>query len=114
MRVVREIENMAQTLDDTFHALAHPYRRRLLTALAEHDLQADDTLHVLEDVPIENTQRTELRTELYHTHIPKLEEAGLIHRARDANQVMKGPQFDEIRPVLKLLTDDPDELSLYA
>lgn len=102
---------MAPTLDDAFRALAHPDRRRLLTSLAEHNPQADDTLHVPEDAPIENTQREQRRIQLYHTHLPKLEDAGLIRWDRDAHQVTEGPQFDDIRPILKLLADDPDELS---
>ena len=103
---------MAPYPDDALRALAHPDRRRLLRALAEHNPQPDDTLHVPEDVPFENPKREQLRIRLYHTHLPKLEEAGLIHWDRDAHKVTKGPQFGEVRPLLNLLTES-DESSPY-
>ena len=39
----------------------------------------------------------DLQVELFHTHLPMLEEAGFIRWDRGAHEVVKGPNFDELR-----------------
>jgi hypothetical protein len=45
-----------------------------------------------------------------HVHLPKLVEYGFVVWDEDEHEVEKGPNFDEIRPVLELLNDHAEEL----
>jgi len=45
-----------------------------------------------------------------HIHLPKLEEYGFIDWDRNSNEVSKGANFEEIRPLLEMLADHEDEL----
>lgn len=47
---------------------------------------------------------------LYHIHLPKLAAAGFIEWDREANKVEKGPQFEEIRPLLELMEEHRETL----
>lgn len=47
---------------------------------------------------------------LVQNHLPKLEDAGFIQWDRDRDVVTRGPQFDEIGPLVQLLLDHADEL----
>jgi hypothetical protein len=47
---------------------------------------------------------------LTHVHLPKLADYGFIEGDRANDEVIKGPAFDEIRPLLKLLDTHQDEL----
>lgn len=40
---------------------------------------------------------------LYHAHLPKLAERGLIEWERDTNTVSRGPKFVAIEPALNVL-----------
>lgn len=68
--------------DDAFSALAHPVRRQLLVALLESD--APKGLSELSrSLNTESTRGTgegshEIRISLYHNHVPKLDEAGIV------------------------------------
>lgn len=48
--------------------------------------------------------------ELKHTHLPKLADAGYIEWDRETGRISKGPNFDEIEPLLELLENHADEL----
>ena len=45
-----------------------------------------------------------------HVHLPKLADYGLIECDRESAKIPKGPTFDEIRPLIELLTDHEGEL----
>ena len=47
---------------------------------------------------------------LIHTHLPKLAELGYIDWNREDRSIRHGPQFDEVAPVLSVLTDNRDRL----
>ncbi len=96
-------------MDECFEALANIHRRRMLVALLDHNPQ-EDTIAVPEDVHDGEQALEVLQTEFYHSHLPQLEEAGFIGWNRDTHEVVKGPRFDEIRPLLELMRDHPDEL----
>ena len=49
-------------------------------------------------------------TELFHIHLPKLEEMGYITWDQNTNQISKGPKWDEIAPLLQLIYNHQDEL----
>ena len=96
-------------MDDCFDALANIHRRRVLIALLDNNPQRDDVA-VPEDVHDGEKALEALQIELYHIHLPRLEEAGFIHWNPDTHEVVKGPRFDKIRPLLELIRDHADEL----
>lgn len=96
--------------DAILDALRNSHRRRLLVDLMEHDPQQDVGVNVPEAIQVRRADLDDLRVELYHTHLPKLEELGYIRWERGAHEVTKGPNFDEIRPLLELIEDHRDEL----
>ena len=94
-------------LDEQFDALSKPHRRRLLVSLLEHNPQ--EVANVPENVHEGDRELEALQIEMYHVHLPKLEEAGFIEWKKHTHQVVKGPQFDEIRPLLEFLQIHTDE-----
>jgi len=105
---------MATLLDTTFRVLADPTRRRLLVALLEHNPQNDTALHPSDDVPLAEGETERLTHKLHHTRFPMLEGAGLIRWDRQNHELVTGPNFDEIRPILTLLMDNPDSITQPA
>lgn len=97
------------TMDEYFAALANTHRRRLLVALLNHNPQRDE-VNVPEDVHEGEMALEALQTELHHSHLPRLEEPGFIGWNRDTHEVVRGPRFDEIRPLLELMQEHADEL----
>lgn len=96
-------------MDDLFDAFANVHRRRLLAALLEHDPKRD-TIDVPEDVHEGEKDLESLRLAFYHSHLPRLADADIVRWDRETHDVRKGPRFDEIRPLLKLVGDDVNEL----
>jgi hypothetical protein len=97
-----------RTPDGAFRALANSHRRRLLLGLLEHNPQKDLTLPV--DIAFESEAADELRTELYHNHLPMLERLGFVEWDHQSMTVIKGAGFDEIRPLLEFIGRHRDEL----
>lgn len=91
-----------RTMNDTaFDALANEHRRTLLVDLLEDNPQ-DATAYI----PVDGDPgglKTEQRSQsaMYHTHQPKLDEYGYIHWNRDTNEIVKGPRFEELQPLLE-------------
>lgn len=97
-----------RTLDDCLDALGHVQRRKLLRALLVHNPQDDDPTRI--DPNESNDEELERLIAMKHVHLPKLEEYGFISWDRDTSEVSKGPDFDEIRPLLEVLADHEEEL----
>ncbi|MFP8956161.1 ArsR family transcriptional regulator [Natrialbaceae archaeon A-CW3] len=97
-------------MNTILEALANKYRRRVLIALLEHNPQDDHDPQIPDDVSIETGDLESLMINIRHTHLPKLEEAGFIEWNQEGNTVRKGPQFEEIRPLLELMENNADEL----
>lgn len=97
------------TLDECFEALQDRQRRRLLLALLESNPQ-DDTPLVTREVtpPDEDPERALVR--YHHVHLPKLERYALVDWDREAGQIVKGPAFGDVRPLLELLREGADTL----
>ncbi|MFC6962684.1 DUF7344 domain-containing protein [Halocatena marina] len=89
--------------------MSNKHRRRLLIELAEHASQDEVNVHVSTVVTTEVEDRKSMKIHMLHTHLPKLEKAGFIEWDRDQNVVRTGPQFERIRPVVKLLSEHADE-----
>jgi hypothetical protein len=64
-----------------------------------------DRTHSPGDRPLQR-----LETELYHTHLPKLEAEGVVEWDRETSAVSRGPAFEAVEPVLQLLAANPDAL----
>ncbi|TYL35963.1 transcriptional regulator [Natronococcus pandeyae] len=47
---------------------------------------------------------------LHHTHLPKLDDAGVIEWNPDSKTISRGPRFDEIAPLVELMIAHRDEL----
>ena len=97
-------------LNGWLSVLANVHRRRILMALMEHNPQEDTATHVPEGIHVGEAELDVLRVELHHTHLPKLDEVGLIRWKQAENEVVKGPRFDGIRPLLELMDNHADEL----
>ncbi|WP_262179846.1 ArsR family transcriptional regulator [Haloarcula laminariae] len=96
-------------LGHALEVLSNSYRRELLLALLEHNPQDDadrDPLDII-DPPLEPEV---LEVELFHEHLPKLEELGFIEWDRDTGKISKGPDWADIEPVLRLIADHRNEL----
>lgn len=104
------MENVGQTVsfDDMVEALADIQRRNLLVALLEHNPQNDSPVGIA-DSGSEGAAVERLVT-MNHVHLPKLVDYGFIHWDEESHEVRKGPNFDEIEPLLELLDDHEDEL----
>ena len=89
--------------------LSDSYRRELLLALLEHNPQNDDDRDPLDiiDPPLEPEV---LEIELFHKHLPKLEDQGVIEWNRDTGKISKGPDWGDIEPLLRLVKDHREEL----
>lgn len=100
---------MTPPTDEALRALAHPDRRRLLTALLECEHPTDDAVQALDVVPGARRDPARLSVELYHDHLPRLEDAGFLRWDGESFEVSAGPRFDEVRCALESMEDRPDE-----
>ena len=92
--------------DDILDALGHIQRRKLLVALLDHNPQ-DESPAVIAKEDIEALDNL---VSMKHVHLPKLETYGFIDWDQEHNEVHKGPNFDEIKPLLELMQGHEDEL----
>lgn len=97
-----------RTFDEMLDAVGDIQRRKLLVALLTHNPQDDESVAIVADESADE-ELTRL-VEMQHVHLPKLEDYGFITWNRDTNEVSKGPNFEEIRPLLELLRDHENEL----
>lgn len=97
-------------LDLGFRALASKQRRRLLLALLDESPQSDTDLRLPDDVQVDAGKRDVLELEYYHVHLPLLEQMGFIEWDQEDQRIERGPNYDEIAPLLELLVDHEDEL----
>ncbi|WP_222917179.1 ArsR family transcriptional regulator [Natrinema sp. SYSU A 869] len=53
-----------------------------------------------------------VRIEMYHIHLPKLDDAGFVEWDRERDQVRKGPKFETVEELLEQL--DGTEQTLHV
>lgn len=94
-------------LDTVFDVLANYHRRRLLVALLEHNPQ--EAVVVPNEEPPEDSEVERLDVAMVHVHLPKLEETGFVTWDPKADEVEKGPRFENLRPLLECVDDFADE-----
>lgn len=92
-------------IDRMFETLADRYRRLILLSVKREAVNTEDDLLLRSD-----SDHRETEIALVHNHLPKLEDEGFIEWDREAGEISKGPQFDEIAPLLELMENHADEL----
>ena len=95
--------------ESMFAVLQSDARRRLLVALLDHNPQRDE-VNVPDAAHVGEKELEVLQVAMYHHHLPMLEANGYVRWDREAHEVVKGPNFDEIRPLLELIHNHRDEL----
>lgn len=96
-------------LDSMFAVLSHPYRRRILTMIAERNPRDGDEFAV-EELATPEDDLSLFADEAYHGHLPKLDDAGYVEWDREDDVIRRGPRFHEIAPLIALMRDHADEL----
>ena len=96
------------TFDDQLSVLSNHHRRRLLVALAQQTPQPD-RLAPSRGLATDGGNRDQTIA-LQHIHLPKLADHGFIDWDQDAQRVTKGPQFNEIEPLLTVLSENQNVL----
>lgn len=96
--------------DAALELLSDARRRELLMALLERDLR-DDADAWLPVAALAESEGRDLELRLHHSHLPKLESTAVVDWRRESNEIRTGRRFDELRPLLRLLRDNPDVLS---
>ena len=100
------------SLDVMFDALRDPYRRRILLAVSDHNPRDinEFTQDEFASVDADEADPEQVELELFHSHLPKLDEKGYIDWSPETQTIRRGPNFDDIAPLLKLIGDHADEL----
>lgn len=81
--------------DQHFTALADEHRREILQTLLT---ESPRRLHAsTSDAP-------ERAIALHHTHLPHLEDVGLIEWETETDMIRRGPEFGNLEPLLEFLT----------
>ena len=96
-------------LDRLFDVLRHPRRRNILLFVSEHEARDGDAFSIA-DIDTEDDAIELPAVELYHSHLPRLDEAGYIRWDVDTDTIQRGPNFDEIAPLLDWMVGQEDEL----
>lgn len=99
---------MAATPAGQLGALSHRQQRQVLVAIFHQNPQ-DDT-PVDGDDPEPEEEELEALFGLRHYHLPELESKGFIEYDRENHHIIKGPNFEEIEPLVRLIDVHPDEL----
>lgn len=107
-----------------FELLAADRRRQILVMLCNADeiripeglqtrgptqVRSRGTQHLQRQIREKQSSQS-LEVTLCHTHLPKLEDAGLVEWDEDAETVSRGPKFEEIEPALRLLIENVHKL----
>ena len=69
----------------------------------EGGLDADDLLEFVDDQQGATDMQEATDIEIFHSHLPKLEHYGYITWDRSSGNISKGPNWDEIEPLIDLL-----------
>lgn len=86
----------------TLRLVSHPTRRHVISALRDRETPITCTLDTADlDSSIVMEEAAQRRLiELFHIHLPKLDDADVIAWDRDHEKVTKGSNFDECCTVL--------------
>lgn len=105
---------------ELFRVIASSTRRELLVALMKSPPHVG--VKPAEDVEVTDSEMEpeRFRLELIHRHLPQMAEAGFVEWDRETLRVRRGPRFDEVATVVRVidhsdetprhLTEDPHDL----
>jgi hypothetical protein len=91
-------------LDDQLKVLSSSDRRQLLHTLTEDAAHTTpvDSPHNMET----NGGNRDQAVVMHHVHLPRLEDHSLITWKEETGEITRGPQFDEIEPLLEAFTEN--------
>ncbi|WP_152418922.1 hypothetical protein [Natronorubrum sulfidifaciens] len=92
--------------DQIAEALGDQARRQILLELLDHN--PVDGPEAFEENDARETE--EYKVELVHTHLPKLDDMDYIVWERDYDNILKGSNWEEIEPVVRLLSDNRERI----
>ncbi|MCO8256722.1 ArsR family transcriptional regulator [Haladaptatus sp. AB618] len=100
------------SLNTMLGTLGNSYRRRILIAVLNQNPRAEDefTLDKSSTDEMNDAEIKSMKIQLHHIHLPKLADAGYIDWDPDTGAIRRGPNIDEIAPLLTLMRDHADEL----
>lgn len=84
--------------DRYFRLLADEHRRDLLNALRNEKSYP---------VPTREQDAQQIKLRLFHVHLPLLEQAGIVEWNREDHTITRGPNYEEIRPMIEFLKTYP-------
>jgi hypothetical protein len=90
--------------DKIADALGHQTRRNILLELVD-----DNPLQPLEALATHDPREDE-KLQLIHIHLPKLDDMGYVTWDREDETVVKGSNWEEIEPVVRLLSDNSERI----
>src|SRR6056297_2152393 len=107
---------MNDGFDRVATALSHQYRRRILTMLLDENPLSESDPEMVEAAATSpasgNNDLERAQIELYHTHLPKLDAIGYIDWNRDSGTIVKGSDWNEIEPIVRLFRRHATELPI--
>ena len=92
--------------DQIADALGDQARRHILVLLLDHNPVKQSEV-VAKNDPREDEK---LEIQLIHTHLPRLDDMDYIGWNRDHGTIVKGPNWEEIEPVVRLLSDNRERI----
>jgi hypothetical protein len=106
------IETVDAVPTEFLPAFADRDRRALLLYLVDGNPEDFDDIpeHIRVAEHIDEDARRELVEMLETEHLPLLDENDLIEWDRQRNVIVRGERFDEIRPLLGLISEHRDDL----
>lgn len=100
--------------EEALRLLAQPVRRRLLIELADDETDVISPHSVGFDGDTggdaDRTDADHVTVQLYHNHLPRLANVGVVDWDREDGTVTAGPAFDEVEPFVEVLDRHRHEL----
>lgn len=90
--------------DEVHRALSDATRRKVLETLRDRGSPID-LAGPTDETPIYREPPAPFEIDLYHNHLPKLDDMGFIEWDPEGDTVDRGPPFEEVRPLLEALDD---------
>ena len=107
-----EPETTARPTGDHVEPVLAAQQVRMLRALLDDvSKTADPILH--HDETLASEQYVTVCYELHHILLPELEMLGLIEFDRSNNEITRGPEYDDVRPLLKQIDESKDIIEAY-
>lgn len=105
--------------DVVFEILKNQRRRRVLQYLIEHGetelgtlaeaIAAEENDTTVEEISADERKRVYIG--LYQTHLPKMDDSGVVRYDQNDGVVSAGPAIDQLSPYLETAADDGNETS---